>query len=365
MNDTIIYTDIDALQTFMATAFEALGLSEADAVSCAAVLAESDRRGIRSHGISRLNYFVSRLQRSQIDPVAQPEVVRQLPATALVDGHHGMGMVSGILAMELAIEKARQYGVGAVAVRNSSHYGIAGYYPLMAVAAGMVGLTCTNASPRMAPTFGTTPLLGTNPIAIGFPTDEDFPFIFDAATSVIAQGKLEVARQYDRDVPPGWVIDGEGHYLAHPDDILARFPRNAAALLPLGGEGETTGGHKGYGLGIAVEALSAALQSGAFLSALADTTADGRYLPQRRGHFFAVLNIEAFTEPAAFKQTSGALLRELRAARRQPGAEQIYTPGEKSHARQQQIEAEGVPLPPPLQAELRQISAELGISTPF
>ena len=366
MDDAIVYVNLQTLQAFMVAAFEVLGFSEADAAACAGVLVESDRRGIRSHGIARFKYFVDRLQRGQIDPAARPEVVRQSPAVALVDGHNAMGMISGILAMELAIEKARQYGIGAVAVRNSSHYGIAGYYALMAVEAGMIGFNCTNSNPLIAPTYGTSPLLGTNPIAISFPTDENFPFVFDAATSVVAQGKIEIAQKYDHTIPSGWVIDDNGRYLAQPGDILARFARHQdAALLPLGGAGEITAGHKGYGLAAAVEILSAALQGGAFLSALADTVTEGKYLPQRRGHFFAALNIESFTDPQAFRKTCGDLLRELRTANLYPGADQVFTPGEKSNTRQQNVETEGVPLPPALQTELRQMCDALTVPCPF
>jgi L-2-hydroxycarboxylate dehydrogenase (NAD+) len=366
MGDNVVYVNFQTLQAFMAAVFEALGLSETDAAACAGVLAESDRRGIRSHGIARLKYFVDRLQRGQIHPTARPEVIRQSPAVALMDGHNAMGMVSGISAMELAIGKARQYGIGAVAVRNSSHYGIAGYYALMAVEAGMIGFNCTNSSPLVAPTFGTSPLLGTNPVAIGAPTDEGFPFVFDAATSVVANGKIEVAQKYDRAVPSGWVIDEDGCYLAQPDDILARLARHqGAALLSLGGAGETTAGHKGYGLAVAVEILSAALQGGAFLTALSDTDAEGKDLPQRRGHLFAALNIESFTDIKTFRKTSGDLLRELRTANLYPGAEQVFTPGEKSNSRQQIVETDGVPLPPALQAELRQMCDALNVPCPF
>ena len=203
-------------------------------------------------------------------------LVKDTPTTAVIDGGNGMGMVVGHQAMNLAIEKARQYGLGAVAVRNSSHYGVAGYYPLMAVRAGQVGLSFTNAHPSIAPTFGVKPMLGTNPIAVAAPTDEAFPYMFDAATSIAPRGKIEIAARAQKPIPDGWVIGEDGKTVTDSHGMITRMNDGSLALLPVGGVGELMGGHKGYGLATMVEIFSAAFQNGTFLWGLTDTDAEGQ-----------------------------------------------------------------------------------------
>jgi L-2-hydroxycarboxylate dehydrogenase (NAD+) len=178
--------------------------------------------------------------------VTRMEILRESPTTAVVDGHHGMGHVIAYRCMQIAIEKARAYGMGSVAVRDSSHFGIAGYYPLMAVQAGMIGMAFTNARPAVAPTFGVRPMLGTNPIAFGCPTDEAFPFLYDAATSISQRGKLEVLNRVNRPTPAGWVIDQQGQPITDTVECLESIVDQSAAFLPLGGIGETLAGYKGY-----------------------------------------------------------------------------------------------------------------------
>ncbi|HEX2979051.1 MAG TPA: Ldh family oxidoreductase, partial [Anaerolineaceae bacterium] len=290
------------------------------------------------------------------------EVVREGPATALVDGHCGMGHVIGYNAMRMAIEKARVYGVGVVAVRNSSHFGIDGYYPLMAVKEGMIGMSFTNARPSIAPTFGVQPKLGTNPIAFGAPTDEAFPFLFDAATSISQRGKFEVLERAGKPATPGWVTDQSGQDIIDPGAVLRGLSNDTAALLPLGGAGEVLGGHKGYGLATMVEILSASLQSGMFLHSLMGIAEDGSKVPNRLGHFFQAINIEAFVSLDEFKQTTGEILRELRAARKAPGCEHIYTAGEKEYINEQRVRQHGVSINPGLQKEIRFLIDELHVS---
>jgi L-2-hydroxycarboxylate dehydrogenase (NAD+) len=357
---TVIAADV--LKDFMREVFVHLGVPADDAKICAEILITSDLRGIESHGIQRMKMYFDRIRQGVQFPVTEVEIVRESPTTAVIDGHNGMGQVIGYRSMQMAIEKARQYGMGAVAVRNSSHFGIAGYYPLLAIQAGMIGMTFTNARPSIAPTFGVRPMLGTNPIAFGCPTDEPFPFLFDAATSITQRGKLEVLDRVGKPVPAGWVIDQEGRALIDAHDCLDRFGKESAALLPLGGSGETLGGHKGYGLATMVEIFSAALQTGSFLYGLTGIGEQGQRQPNRLGHFFMAINVESFTSLDDFKKTTGTILRELREATRQPGCPRIYTAGEKEYENEQRVLEQGVVIVPSLQTDICTMIETLGLT---
>ncbi|MCS7216785.1 MAG: Ldh family oxidoreductase [Candidatus Bipolaricaulota bacterium] len=354
----------EELRRFVAAVFRRLGVPPADAEICAEVLVTADVRGITSHGVSRLWLYVKRLREGTVSPVTELRVVREGPTTAVLDAQNGLGMVAGHRAMELAIRKARAFGLGAVAVRNSSHYGIAGYYALMAAREGMIGMSFTNARPSVAPTFGVEPMLGTNPIAFACPTDEPFPFCFDAATSVSQRGRIEVLARLGEPVPVGWVVDREGRPATDAPAILAGLPHDRYAFLPLGGAGEELGGHKGYGLATLVEILCSALAGGPFLKDLADVDAQGRPKPSRLGHFFLAVDVQRFLPLEEFRRRVGEILRALRASARAPGAARIYTAGEKAYLREQEVREKGVPLDPPLWAGLRSLAEELGVPAP-
>ncbi len=350
-----LFVPVDVLESFMRDAFIRLGVPEDEARISAEILITSDLRGIESHGIGRLRMYVDRIRQGVQIAQTKMEIVRESPTTAVIDGHHGMGQVIAYRSMEMAIEKARKYGMGAVAVRNSSHFGIAGYYPLMAVKAGMIGMAFTNARPSIAPTFGVKPMLGTNPIAYGCPTDEEFPFLFDAATSIIQRGKLEVLDRLEKQALAGWVIDQEGHSLISAKDCLDGFGKETAALLPLGGAGEEMGGHKGYGLATMVEIFSSSLQTGSFLYGLTGLDEQGKKVPNRLGHFFMAMDVEAFVDLETFKHTTGCILRDLRAATRQPGCGRIYTAGEKEFENEKRVRQMGVAVVPNLLKDVRHI----------
>lgn len=344
----------DKLEAFMVAVFESIGVPTEDAHTCADVLITSDKRGIDSHGVGRLKpiYYDRIVQQKIQQPVTQFEIVRDRGATAVVDGHHGMGMVISKRCMEMAIEKARTYGIGMVVARNSTHYGFAAYYPIMACQAGMIGLTGTNARPSIAPTFGVENMLGTNPLVFAMPTDEDFPLTNDYATSIIQRGKIE---QYDRegkDCPPGLVIDRQGNTKTDSAQVLKDLVSGEAALTPLGGIGEETAGYKGYGFATMVEVLSSALQQGAFLKQLSGIGEDGKPCPYGLGHFFLAVDIEHFCDLPAFKKTTGDILRELRHSQKAPGAERIYTPGEKEYLAWLDRRDKGAPVDEALQKQL-------------
>ncbi len=246
MKEDIVWMPFDQLEAFMVDVFKGLGVPGDEARVCADVLIGADKRGIDSHGVGRLKLiYYDRVRKGTQSPVTEFEIVRDVKATAVVDGHNGMGMVVGRRCMEMAIEKAKQHGLGMVVARNSTHYGFAAYYPLMAAQEGMVGLSGTNARPSQAPTFGVENMLGTNPLVWAFPTDEAFPFTNDYATSVIQRGKIEQWAREGKDCPEGLVIDRAGRSTTDSVQILKDLIKGTAALAPIGGLGEETGGYKG------------------------------------------------------------------------------------------------------------------------
>jgi L-2-hydroxycarboxylate dehydrogenase (NAD+) len=300
-----------------------------DAIIVADALLQADKLGFDSHGVNRLKtIYLDRIKLGILNPVTEIELVREGPTTAVVDGHNGMGHVIAYNSMKIAIEKAKKFGMGMVAVRNSTHYGFAGYYALMAVRENMIGITGTNARPAIAPTFGVENMLGTNPLTFGMPSDEEFPFLLDCATSIIQRGKVELYARENREMHEGLVIDENGQSKTNSREVLKDLLEGRAALAPLGGIGEETAGYKGYGYATVVEILSSALQQGAFLQMLTGFR-EGKPVPYPLGHFFIAVDINAFTDPDSFKKTTGDILRELRASKKMPGHDRIFTAGEK------------------------------------
>lgn len=273
-----------------------------------------------------------------------------------------MGMVASKKAMDMCIEKAHKYGMGMVAVRNSSHYGIAGYWANLAVKENMIGITGTNARPSIAPTFGVENMMGTNPLTFAMPTDEDFPFLLDCATSIIQNGKIEYYARIGKDTPAGMVIGRDGSTLTDSAQILKDLRSEKAALAPLGGIGETFAGYKGYGYAAVVEILSAALQSGIFLKDLDGKDENGNIRPYHLGHFFIAIDTDAFMGAEAFKKTTGTILRNLRNSQKAPGQERIYTAGEKEHDVWLYRKDKGVPMTEAVQKEFMQLRDELGLT---
>ena len=261
----------------------------------------------------------------------------------------------------MSAEEAKEYGLGMAAVRNSTHYGIAGYYVTMATKEGMIGVTGTNARPSIAPTHGVENMLGTNPLTFGLPTDEDFPFVIDCATSVTQRGKIEVYGRAGKELPHGWVIDENGRDRTDTAAVLEDLTRGKAALTPLGGIGEENGGYKGYGYAAVVEILSAALQDGAFMKALNGKDADGRPIPYPLGHFFIAIDPAFFMGRETFRRIAGEICRALRTSKKAPGEERIFTPGEKEYLAWQYRKEHGCPVPPSLQKVIRQLTDRFGL----
>ena len=356
------FVPFDKLEKFMRETLTAEGVPSSDASIISDVLIESDKRGIDSHGIGRLKpIYIDRIDKGILNPVTEIEVVSDNKTAAVLDGHDGMGHVVGHRAMEMAIEKAGEYGMGMVAVRNSSHYGIAGYYATMATDKGMIGITGTNARPSIAPTFGTENMLGTNPLTFGIPTDDPFPFVLDAAPSVSQRGKIEVYGRAGKDVPPGWVIDEEGKTRTDTEGILHDLTTGRAALAPLGGIGTDGAGYKGYGFATVVEILSAALQDGSYLKSLTGKDENGKDIPYHLGHFFIAINPEFFLGGKVFRRIASEILRELRESRKAPGEERIYTAGELEWEARGYRMKYGCPVPVSLQRVIDTLSERFGL----
>jgi len=355
------YIPIEIIHDFMIDIFKGLGTPPEDARIVADVLIESDLQGIESHGVGRLKYYYDRIVAGVQFTTTEIEIVKETETTALLDGHHGMGHVIAHRAMRLAMDKAKRYGLGAVSVRNGTHFGIAGYYPLMAAQEGMMAFTFTNARPAIAPTFGTEPMLGTNPIAFAAPSDLDFPFCFDAATSISQRGKIEVAARAEKPVPEGQVIDVEGQPLTDADRILKDLGSATAAFLPLGGAGEALGGYKGYDLATIVEILCASLCEGVFMKDLLGFAPDDSRRPYMLGHFFLAIDIEHFIPLEVSKHITGQIMRTLQASRKEPGQERIYVAGEKEYEKQVIVREQGVPVNHNLRTELQFMRDELEI----
>lgn len=364
--ETRPYISWELIGDFMTATFEKVGVPHDDALLCSDVLMESDRRGIESHGCNRFKaIYIDRIQEGIQNPITEFEIIRETATTAVVDGHDGMGMIVGYKAMQMAIDKAKKYGMGMVVARNSTHYGIAGYYTTMATKQGMIGITGTNARPSTAPTFGVENMLGTNPLTVGMPTDEEFPFVLDCATSITQRGKIEYYARNGKDTPKGMVIGQDGAALTDSKQILTDLTKGTAALAPLGGIGEELAGYKGYGYATVVEILSAALQAGNYLKLLNGIGEQGEKTPFHLGHFFIVIDPEAFLGLDSFKKTTGDILRELRASKKAPGEDRIYTAGEKEYLCWLERRDKGVPIGEAVQKEFIAVRDKFNLTFKF
>ena len=362
MAETASIVWADPLRDFCVRVFETMGVSSGDARITADVLVQANLRGIDSHGVARLVRYVNGLRDGVM--IARPEemVIVETPTTITVDAGAGLGQPISYRAMEAVIEKAREFGCGFATVRNSNHYGIAGYYAMMALEQDMIGISTTNAAVLVVPTFGRDAMYGTNPIALAVPAGEEQPFVMDMATSTVPRGKLEVYNRAEKPLPSGWATDEKGVPTSDAGRVLDNFIKRAGGgLLPLGGAGEEFSGYKGYGMGLMVEILSAVLPGAAFLTHVYPKDADGKPLPANLGHFFGAWRIDAFRQPEAFKADMDRVIRELKGGNRAEGAARIYVHGEKEFEEHQRRAANGIPLGAKVEASLKQIAADLDI----
>ncbi len=345
------------LTAFVVSILERLKVPRRDAETVADVLVLADLRGIGSHGVARLPRYVEGLRDGSIGAVDSSKVIRDRRCVALVDGGKSLGQVVGRRAMELAISKAKEYGVGLVAVRNSNHYGIAGYYTLMALREGMMGLSMTNSFPLVVPTFGRQALLGTNPISFSAPGDRE-PFVLDMATSVVPRGKLESYDREGQSIPLGWAVDARGRGSPNAKEILDNMAnRRGGGILPLGGEGELHSGHKGYGLALMVEILCGALPG----AALGPEVYSAKGEPNV-GHVFAAIDVAAFRPVQEFETDLDRLTGYLKDSPKAEGQERIWIHGEKSTLVEAKRRREGIPLGPKVVASMKKLGTELAIA---
>jgi LDH2 family malate/lactate/ureidoglycolate dehydrogenase len=347
------------LHEFSAAVFRHLDVPGDEARLAADVLSAADRRGIDSHGVARLRTYYDLVSTGRINPRPRPRIVRETPSTATVDGDNGLGLVVGPWANAVAMDKAAGAGTGWVSVCNTNHYGIAGYYVLEAVARDMIGWSMTNSSKGVAPLWGGERMLGTNPIAIGFPAGEEPPIVVDMATSAVAFGKVEIAVREGKPIPLGWALDAEGYATTDPKAMV-----DGGALVPLGGDREH-GGHKGYGLALAVDVLSAVL-SGANWGPFAPPFALRQPLPERMvgkgiGHFFGAMRVDAFRDAAEFKAHIDDFVRTLRRTRPAPGGPGPLIPGDPEREAQKERDAQGVPVGAAVLDDLRDIARLTGV----
>ncbi len=349
---------------FITDAFVGAGVPREDAAICTDILLESDRRGIESHGCNRFKpIYIDRIKAGIQNPVTNFEIVKETPTTAVVDGHDGMGQVIGYKAMTLAIEKAKQYGMGMVVVRNSCHYGIAGYYPTMACKKGCIGMTGTNARPSVAPTFGVEGMFGTNPLTVGIPSDEEFDFLIDCATSITQNGKIEYYERIGEEVHPGTIIDSDGNSVSGDAGVaLKKIRQGTAALTTLGGIGEALGGYKGYGYAMIVELLSAVLQDGNYGKDLNGVGKNGEKVPYHLGHFFIAIDTDHFLGEDVCRKKTGDIIRAIRASKKAPGCDHIYSAGEKEYLVWQERKNSGVPINEAVQKEMSAVRDEYGLT---
>ena len=364
--ETRPYVSWELMNDFLIEAFKGYGVPEEDARICADVLLESDRRGIESHGCNRFKpIYINRIINGTLLPVTNVEIIRETPTTVVMDAHDGMGMVASHKMMEMLIEKAKKYGMAGGAIKNSTHYGIAGYWATMASKEGLVGITGTNARPSIAPTFGVENMMGTNPLTFALPTDEEFPFCLDCATSIVQRGKIEYYARTGKDTPAGQVVANDGTAMTDSNEILKALVEGTAALATLGGIGEEMAGFKGYGYAAAVEILSAAFTGSQFMKALTGVDENGKPQMYHLGHFFFVVDPDGFMGRDVFKKTAGDICRALRASKKAPGAERIYTAGEKEYLTWLERKDKGVPVGEAVQKEILEVRDSLGLPFTF
>lgn len=350
------------LHRFCCQVLEKLNVPPDEAAIEADVLLYADLRGIDSHGVNHLPNYVRHLRNGAYQARRTIAVVHETPSTALIDGGGGLGPPAAVRAMQVAIEKARLVGSSCVAVRNSHHFGAAGYYAAMALAHDMIGFCLSNAGPGVLPTFGISPQTGTNPIAVAVPTDKEPPFVLDMATSVKAFGKLELLIQEGKDAPPGWFLLADGSMGRDPKAYpQLRLIERRGGLLPLGGVGEETSGYKGFGLSLTVELLSALLAG--------DTPSPFMKLwpgcPEPSiSHFFGAIRIDAFRPASEFKADVDRMLAHIKASPKMPGHDRIYVAGEKEWECLQERQRLGIPLHPKVVEGLAKLAQELELPAP-
>lgn len=345
------------LRSFTEKIFLKMGCSTTDAELAADVLLKSDLRGIDSHGVARLSGYVRLWEKKRINACPDIRIIHETPTTATIDGDAGLGLVVAPFAMKVAIEKAEKYGSGWISVKNSNHFGIAGYHALMAVEKDMIGISMTNASPLVSPTYSNERLLGTNPMCYAFPAGEYPPLIVDMATAAAANGKLEIAQRANKPIPEGWVQDKDGHISTNPHEL-----KDGGSLLPLGSD-KDHGSHKGYGLSATVDILSAVLSGAnygpwvppfvAFLEPSSNPVGEGI------GHFLGAMRVDGFRPANEFKSHLDNWIKRFKSSGTIDPSKKVIIPGEPEYAAEQERSRNGIPLIDTVVKDLNELAKKL------
>lgn len=334
-----VHWSYDKLNTFCKDAFEKFGFTKEESGVITDVLLAADLYGFESHGMQRMVRYHKGIEKGLIHMDQKPEVVFETPVSAVVDGHHGMGQLIGKFAMEKAIEKAKTTGIGIVSVRNSNHFGIAGFYAKLACDQGLVGMACTNSEAIMVPTFGKQAMLGSNPIAFAMPA-EPHPFFFDCSTTVVTRGKLEMYNKAGKPLPDGWALDENGHATNDAPRVLSNIvSKGGGGIMPLGGCEEVSGSHKGYGYGMLCEIFSSIFSLGV-------TSNECCTFDDKTGicHGFLAMDPKIFGDAEQIKQHFSEYLQALRESPKADGQSRIYTHGEKEILAEQEMRKNGIPV---------------------
>ena len=346
----------DVLRAFIAELFQRLDVPQDDAWIAADVLVRADLRGVETHGVNNLYVYVNPLRAGKLNVRPNISLVRESPVLALVDGDGGMGLVVGVKAMEICIAKAKQHGMAAVAVRRSTHYGIASYYSMMCLPHDLIGISLTNGPvPTVLPTFGRQRMLATNPISVVAPTNQEPPFELDIATSVAANSKASLARAKGETIPFGWALDKDARPTNDPQKAL-----EALKFLPLGGTREL-GSHKGYGLAVVVDILTGVLAGGAYGDMAQRNPPEDERIGMGSSHFFAALRVDYFRLLDEFKAAMDDMLGALKGSERTEGHERIFTHGEMEFETEQERLQNGIPYHPAFAEYLRDLASEFNI----
>ncbi|MCG8310487.1 MAG: Ldh family oxidoreductase [Cytophagales bacterium] len=347
------------LRNFACRVFTKMGCPEDQAELASRALVSADLRGVDSHGVARLSGYVRLWEAKRINPNPDIKIVHETPSTAVVDGDAGLGLVVGPKSMKIAVEKAKKVGTGWVSVKNSNHFGIAGYHSMLAIKHDMIGISMTNASPLVAPTWSRERMLGTNPISVAIPAGKEPPFVADFATTTAANGKLEILQRKNKNTPLGWIQDSDGQPSTNPFEV-----KNGGALLPLGGDREH-GSHKGYCLGSIVDIFSAVLSGASygpwappfvsFLPVAPDMPGEGL------GHFFGAMRIDAFQAKDQFKSNMDTWIKRFKSASVVEGQEEVLVPGDPERILEQERMKTGIKLLKPVEDDLSELADKFGL----
>ena len=342
-----------ALKSYTQRFLMSLDVPQEDAGIMADVLISADVRGVDSHGIIRLHtYYGDRLKQKLVEAASSASVIHETPISLSLNGGNGLGPVVAYRAMVQCIEKAKQSGMAVVTVRNSNHFGIAGYYAMMALPHDMIGVSLTNSQPLVAPTYGRTAMLGTNPIAVAVPAGLEHPYVLDMATSIVPIGRVTVYRESGETIPAGWGTDKDGNLTESPADVI-----DGGALLPLGGD-DIMRGYKGYGLALLVDILSGVLPGAAFSTGVGHPDNPGQ---ADVGHFFMALKVDLFRPTKEFKVDMDELIRRIKGAPKTPGHDRIYIHGEKEFSHAERCATKGVPVIAPVVDALKATGEQIGV----